>query len=496
MSNAAFDIIVVGAGAAGCVVASGLARAGASSVGLIEAGADLRAALPGDLRDGWHITRTYDWAIKSEPDAYGNVRNLRRARLFGGTSWLTRFAVRGSPADFAEWQALGNPAWGFDDVLPYFRRLENDLEFGDRPWHGDGGPIPVTRYPEVDRTEIHAATVAACESRGFAAVDDHNRPGAVGVGRMPMSSQAGIRTTTASAYLPPETTPANLTIWTDKQVAAVMLDGNRATGVRLLDGTVIQASVVVLCSGVYGSPVILLHSGIGPADHLRSVGIPVAVELPGVGQNLSDHPGFEVITAYHGPARSAPLLHTIATFHSRDAKTDGPPDLMFWTADPAPPDEEAQFSVEVVLLKPQSRGVVSLRSADPGDLPRVDLRQFTEPADLERLVQGYRRAIEVLHAPAVEVFWTGPVPADITDDDELRATIRSDGYSIPHVVGTCAMGPAPETGAVVDSSGRVHGTQGLFVVDASTMPTVPSGFTHLSTIAIAERLTEGIARMT
>jgi choline dehydrogenase len=496
LTSAAFDVVVVGAGAAGCVVASRLAGAGTRSVALIEAGSDLRKALPSELSDGWHITRTYDWAIKSEPDADGNVRNMRRARLFGGTSWLTRFAVRGSPADFGEWQALGNRDWGFDDVLPYFRRLENDLDFGDRPWHGDRGPMPVTRYPEVDRTEIHAATAAACESVGFASVDDHNRPGAVGVGRMPMSSRAGIRTTTASAYLPPQATAANLTIWTDQQVAAVVLDGNRATGVRLLDGTVVEASVVVLCSGVYGSPAILLHSGIGPADHLRSVGIPVAVDLPGVGQNLSDHPGFEVITAYHGPARSAPLLHTIATFHSRNAKTDGAPDLMLWTADPAPPDEEAQFSIEVVLLKPRSRGVVSLRSADPADLPRVDLRQFTERADLERLVEGYRRAIDVLHAPALETFWTGRVPAAIADEGELRATIRGDGYSIPHVVGTCAMGPAPEAGAVVDSAGGVHGTAGLFVVDASIMPTVPSGFTHLPTIAIAERLSEQIARMT
>lgn len=490
----AFDVVVVGGGAAGCVVAARLSESGSRSVLLLEAGPDLRANLPELVRDGWHMTREFDWGYVSEPDELGGVQNLRRVKLLGGTSSIARFALRGSPADYEEWVALGNPGWGFADVLPYFKRLETDLDYSDQPWHGDSGPIPIGRYRDLEPTEIHAAGLRALESVGFPPVDDHNRPGAVGAGPGPMSSRAGIRVSTADAYLGAAHTQRNLTIRPEAHVSHVVLEGMRATGVRLIDGTDVHAECTVLCAGTYGSPPILMRSGIGPAEHLRSVGIPVNVDLHGVGANLEDHPAVDLDCGYHGAARAAPLLHTMATFHSSGAHTSAPPDLMLWLNDPMPPEEPA-FTIGPVLLKPQSTGTLRLRSADPTDAPRIDLPNFREPIDLDRLVEGYVRAWEVASRPEIRRLCERPLPREIRDDRELRRTVRQAAYSVPHVVGTCSMGSSADAGAVVDGSGRVHGTEGLFVIDASIMPTVPSGFTHLSTIMIAEKISEKVAAL-
>ena len=488
-----FDVAVVGGGAAGCVVAARLSASGARSVLLLEAGPDLRADLPDEIRDGWHMTQDFDWGFASEPDEFGAVQNLRRGKLLGGTSSLTRFALRGCPADYDEWEALGNTGWGFEDVLPYFRRLEADADFGDQPWHGDRGPIPVRRYLELEPTEIGAAVLSVLEAVGFPAVEDHNRPGAVGAGRMPMNSSDGVRVTTL-AYLPLGDTPPNLTIRSKAQVSDVVFDGTRATGVRLLNGRVVHAGCVVLCAGTYGSPPILLRSGIGPADHLGSIGLPVRVHLPGVGANLADHPQLEIDCGYREAGRVNPVLHSVATFHSSGGSSQAPPDLLLWISDPvASVDGPTEFAIEILLMKPRSRGTVRLRSADPAEPPRIDLPHLQEPSDVHRLVEGYRRAWEVASWPEIRSLCADPLPPEIRDDDELRRFVRTNRYSIPHVVGTCSMGASPDEGAVVDMSGRVYGTEQLFVVDASIMPTVPSGFTHIPTIMIAEKLSEQIS---
>jgi choline dehydrogenase-like flavoprotein len=407
----AFDAVVVGAGAAGCVVAARLAESGSRSVLLLEACPDLRAEAPDEIRDAWHITRDFDWGYRSEPNPRGDVQNLWRNKLVGGTSWVTRFAPRGSPADYDEWAALGNAGWSFDDVLPYFRHLEADADFGDTPWHGDSGPMPVRRY----------------------------------------------------------------------------------SGVRLLNGDVVEASRVVLCAGVFGSPAILMRSGIGPADHLRSVEVPVRVDLPGVGANLADHPAVSIECGYSGATRTDPILHIIATFHSATMDSNSAPDLMLWASDPeAPAEGPASFDIDVVLVRPRSRGGVRLRSADPTDAPHVELPAPSDPFDVERLAEGYLRGLEVLSSGTIRRHGVEPAtPAPL--GDELLEFVRVEGYSLPHVVGTCAMGPRPEDGAVVDPSGQVHGTEALSVVDASIMPDVPSGFTHVPTIMLAERLSERIA---
>jgi choline dehydrogenase len=483
----------VGGGAAGCVVAARLSESASGSVLLLEAGPDLRSQLPDEFRDGWRLPREFDWGYTSEPDARGVAENLRRGKLLGGTSWVTRFALRGSPAEYDEWEALGNPGWSYDDVLPYLTRLEADADFGDQPWHGDRGPMPVGRYLDLELSEVGAAALEALEGVGFPLVEDHNRPGALGAGRMPMSSRDGIRVTTADAYLPVGGTPPNLIIRADAHVADILFEDTRANGVRLVDGQVIEAGWVVLSAGTYGSPAILMRSGIGPADHLRSLGIPVRLDLPGVGANLADHSGVDIDCGYHGPARGGPILHVIATFHSSAVSSDEAPDLMLWFSDPV--GEPPSFGIDVCLMRPRSRGSVRLRSADPADPPCIELPGVRDPLDVERLAEGYLRGLEAAHRPEIRRLCAEPASPEVRAANELMDWIRAENYSIPHVVGTCAMGPRPGEDGVVDTSGGVHGTERLSIVDASIVPNGPSAFTHFPTIMLAERLSEEIGSL-
>lgn len=493
MDRDRFDVVVVGGGAAGCVVAARVSDNGSRSVLLVEAGPDLRANPPEGFSDGWRLPQGFDWGYESEPDERTSVQPLRRGKLIGGTSWLTRFAVRGAPADYDEWAAIGNPGWAFDEVLPYLRRLETDIDFGDRAWHGDRGPLPITRYPDVELTDVGAAGLEALEATGFAIVDDHNQPGVFGAGRMPMSSRAGVRVTTADAYLPVGSTPQNLIIRSKSSVAEVAFDGTRARGVLLDNGDVIEAGWVVLSAGTYGSPAILMRSGVGPAEHLRSVGIPVRLDLPGVGGNLADHAGVDIDCGYCEGARAAPVLHFIATFHSSAASGDEAPDLMFWLSDPR--GDLPIFEIDVVLLRPRSRGSVRLRSPNPADPPLIELPGLSDPSDVDRLAEAYIRGLEVASRPVLRRLCTDPPSPAVHQDRDVRDLIRANGYSIPHVVGTCSMGPRPEDGAVVDASGRVYGAERLSVVDASIIPNGPAAFTHVPTIMLAERISEQIAAL-
>lgn len=481
---AEFDVVVVGAGAAGCVVGARLAEAG-REVCLVEAGPDLRHDVPEDFRSGWDFPRRHEWGFESLPDNRGKSVPLRRGKLVGGSSWVTRFAVRGAPTDFDSWARSGCRGWGFDEVLPWFRRIESDLDFPDAPWHGSGGPMPVTRYAGVADSEFAAAAIEACASGGIAVIDDHNHPGAVGVARMPMNARDGRRVTTADAYLPRDATPATLTVLADTLVARIVVNGNSAVGVQLADGRLIVAALVVVCAGVYGSPALLLRSGIGPADHLREVDVPVVAHLPGVGSNLADHPAVWLDPGFRREAEERPSLHTLATLRSSLCAPGESPDLALWIADPV--GDSCESSIDVLLMTPSSRGTVRLSSPDPTAAPLVRLPQLDRAGDYERLVEGFMRANDLAQHSAMRAVCDAPA-TDMSSTDTVRAWVRQERYSIPHTVGTCAMGTDPSKGAVVDPHGKVHGIDRLAVVDASIIPSPPSGFPHIVTIMMADRL--------
>ena len=485
MGNGGFDVAVVGGGAPGFVLAARLARSGRSVI-LLEAGPDRRSETPQELRDGWHLPQIPDWGFESEPANGASPTRLRRGRMLGGTSWLTRFAVRGAATDFDEWAALGNPGWNFADVLPAFRRVETDLDHGQDAVHGDAGPVPITRYPDREPSPIHAAALEAFAAAGIPAMVDMNAPDAVGFGRMPMSSRAGLRVTASDAYLPLGGDPPRLALRPGSLVDRVMIGCGRASGVRLADGSIVAADEVVLTAGVYGSPSILMRSGVGPMGDLDALGIDTVIDLPGVGANLADHPGVDLDSGWRGSAAPDAVLHSIATFRSSLTGLGASPDLMFWVTDPEGP--EGVFSFDPVLLRPASRGSVRLRSADPAATPRITLPGITDEADVSRLIEGYRLGIELANHPRVRALCAEPAPPDPATTAEARALVAAGAYSIPHVVGTCAMGPSPSDGAVVDHLARVHGVSGLRVADASIIPAPPSGFPHLITLMLAEHV--------
>jgi choline dehydrogenase len=222
---------------------------------LLEAGPDLRAAMPAEIRSGWRPTRSFDWGDVAEPDEYGTARELPRGRLLGGcSSTNASFACRGSPADYDAWAAAGNAGWSFDDLLPYFIRLESDADFGDQDWHGDSGPLSIRRYRRDELTDIGAAGLEAFEGSGLEAITDHNSPGAVGAGYIPVNTRDGLRVSTALAYLPAPGERGNLSVRSQTQVADIVFDEERAAGVRLLAGEIIGADTIVLCAGAYASP--------------------------------------------------------------------------------------------------------------------------------------------------------------------------------------------------------------------------------------------------
>jgi choline dehydrogenase len=511
-----YDYVIVGAGSAGCVLAARLTEDPDVSVLLIEAGppdTSENIHIPAAAAQLWHSQ--LDWDFSTSPELLADRRriHLPRGKVLGGSSsinWMVY--IRGHRADYDEWRDAGCEGWGYDDLLPYFKRAE-DNERGASEYHGAGGPLTVSEGRS--RNPIGEAFLEACDQAGLGRNEDFNGAEQDGFGRYQVTQRDGRRCSTALAYLHPAMARPNLTVETFMQVQRVLFEGGRAVGVETARAAQVgepcelrAGREVILCAGAYGSPQLLMLSGIGPGELLSTIRIPVVADLPAVGTNLQDHVGSGLIWLHDQPVSllTAASEENMALFAAegrgplssngaeaggflRTSSVQPAPDLQFHAIPAAVIDEpvyEHGFTLAVCPLKPASRGALALRSADPGQAPFIAHNYYTEDSDMQTMLEGLRVVSEICAQPALAPYARRMYdePASQSEADR-RAYVRRQSYTTFHPVGTCRMGADEQ--AVVDVELRVRGVEGLRVVDASVMPSIVRGNTNAPTIAIAER---------
>ncbi len=499
-----FDVLIVGAGSAGSVVAARASENPHCRVLLVEAGPDYPdpSKTPFDLTNGHNNSyRAHDWGLDYEP-VRGRQVAFPRGRVIGGSSAVnTTIALRGMPEDYDEWAEQGNPEWGWEQVLPAFCRLERDLDFGAEPHHGDSGPISIRRYPKQELLPQHAAFLESAQLLGYPVCEDANDPWGSGAGPHPLNKLGRLRISCALGYLAPARLRENLEIRSGTLVRRLVIEGGRCVGVEVEDaqGTVaeIRARLVVLSAGAIMSPAILMRSGIGPRQQLEALGIDVGVDTPGVGANLSDHPALAVVCQVRDSSLidfDQPLMQTILryTAEGSDKRNDLQIEQLSFAGRP---DRPPAFAIASVLEYQFGRGELRLASADPHCAPVIDNRFCEDDRDVDRLVRCLKDTLAFAETgPLADLVETVsfPDPARGKDDDALAGLCRRFAGSGYHPCGTARMGPANDPLAVVDQFGCAHGVDQLVVADASIMPGVPRANTNLTCIMIGEMIGEWV----
>lgn len=486
------DVVVVGGGTAGCVIAARLSEDPSRSVILIEAGPDPRPIpdLIADPRRQAELVLESDFVVTYEAVREdGSSFPLLSGRVLGGGSSVNNMAVvRPMAADFAVWERFGGPAWSYESLLPIMRAIETDFDFPDSPLHGSRGPLLLHRPYRLDDPDPALQSLRDAAHRvGLPDCPDLNVPEPFGICASPYSIVAGRRQSTASAYLEPARERSNLTIAAEVVVDRIVIEGDRVRGVEGAgpEGRMrIGADEVILAAGVYRSPQLLLLSGVGPRRELVRLGVPVVVDLPGVGENYQDHA--VVHLTFEG--RAGPAAETVipkVRLVARSSESSGPPDLhLFFRPAMTMGGMAPLLPVSVHLLEQRSKGRLSLRSQRVDDPPRVETGMVLDPGDVAAIASGVDLVGELVTQPALTEYY-GPclVPSE---HDDLDEHIRTTFTSYHHGVGTCRMGPPNDPTAVVGPDLRVHGLRGLRVADASVLPTVPHANTMLAAILVGE----------